>query len=183
MSAGTKFSTTLDGDTYNFVTIEDITKPKFGNSVNFDSIPVYEGTFIETRYTVDTSDLEQRFLLRDNRADTSTLTVKVINSATDSTTTTYTKATDITQLANNSTVYFLQEVEGGKFEVYFGDGVVSKDCRRRKHCFTILCCDKQIRSKWSFIYSIKYNWWTNRYNTYNNPKSNRWCRTRVIKIN
>ena len=126
MSAGTKFSTTLDGDTYNFVTTADITKPKFGNSVNFDSVEVFEGTFIETRYTVDTSDLEQRFILRDNRADTSTLTVKVINSATDSTTTTYTKATDITQLANNSTVYFLQEVEGGKFEVYFGDGVVSK---------------------------------------------------------
>ena len=126
MSAGTKFSTTLDGDTYNFVTTADITKPKFGNSVNFDSVQVFEGTFIETRYTVDTSDLEQRFILRDNRADTSTLTVKVINSATDSTTTTYTKATDITQLANNSTVYFLQEVEGGKFEVYFGDGVVSK---------------------------------------------------------
>ena len=126
MSAGTKFSTTLDGDTYNFVTTTDITKPKFGNSVNFDSVEVFEGTFIETRYAVDTSDLEQRFILRDNRADTSTLTVKVINSATDSTTTTYTKATDITQLANNSTVYFLQEVEGGKFEVYFGDGVVSK---------------------------------------------------------
>ncbi len=126
MSAGTKFSTTLDGDTYNFVTTSDITKPKFGNSVNFDSIDVYEGTFVETRYTADTSDLEQRFILRDNRADTSTLTVKVINSATDSTTTTYTKATDITQLANNSSVYFLQEVEGGKFEVYFGDGVVSK---------------------------------------------------------
>lgn len=126
MSAGTKFSTTLDGDTYNFVTTADITKPKFGNSVNFDSVEVFEGTFIETRYTVDTSDLEQRFILRDNRADTSTLTVKVINSATDSTTTTYTKATDITQLANNSTVYFLQEVEGGKFEVYFGDGVISK---------------------------------------------------------
>lgn len=126
MSAGTKFSTTLDGDTYNFVTTADITKPKFGNSVNFDSVEVFEGTFIETRYAVDTSDLEQRFILRDNRADTSTLTVKVINSATDSTTTTYTKATDITQLANNSTVYFLQEVEGGKFEVYFGDGVVSK---------------------------------------------------------
>ena len=30
MSAGTKFSTTLDGDTYNFVTTSDITKPKFG---------------------------------------------------------------------------------------------------------------------------------------------------------
>ncbi len=126
MPAGTKFSSTLNGATYNFVTVADLVGAKFGNSVNFDSIGVYEGTYVETRYTVDTSDLEQRFLLRDNRSDTSTLTVKVINSASDSTTTTYTKATDITQLTSTSTVYFLQEVEAGKFEVYFGDGIVSK---------------------------------------------------------
>ena len=126
MPAGTKFTTNYDGTTYNFVTANDIQKFKFGNSVNYDSIFVYEGTYVTTRYTVDTSNLEQRFLLRDNRADTSTLTVKVQNSSSDSTTTTYTKATDITQLTGDSTVYFLQEVEGGKFEVYFGDGVVSK---------------------------------------------------------
>ena len=126
MPAGTKFASTLNGSTYNFVTIADMTGSKFGNSVNFDSINVYEGTYVETRYTADSSDLEQRFLLRDNRSDTSTLTVKVINSASDSTTTTYTKATDITQLTSSSTVYFLQEVEAGKFEVYFGDGIVSK---------------------------------------------------------
>ena len=52
---------------------------------------VYEGTYVTTRYTADTSNLEQRFLLRDNRADTTTLTVKVQNSSSDSTTTTYTK--------------------------------------------------------------------------------------------
>ena len=126
MPAWTKFTTNYDGTTYNFVTANDIQKFKFGNSVNYDSIFVYEGTYVTTRYTVDTSNLEQRFLLRDNRADTSTLTVKVQNSSSDSTTTTYTKATDITQLTGDSTVYFLQEVEGGKFEVYFGDGVVSK---------------------------------------------------------
>ena len=50
----------------------------------------------------------------------------VQNSSTDSTTTTYTKATDISQLTGTSEVYFLQEAEAGKFEVYFGDGVVSK---------------------------------------------------------
>jgi hypothetical protein len=126
LSAGTKFSTNYDGTSYNFVTAQDQTSTKFGNSINFDSIDVYEGTFVSTRYTADTSDIEQRFLLRDNRADTSTLTVKVINSSTDSTTTTFTKATDITQLTNTSTVYFLQEVEGGKHEVYFGDGITSK---------------------------------------------------------
>ena len=126
MPAGTAFNTTLDGVTYQFVTIADITGTKFGNSVNFDAQKVYEGTYITTRYTVDTTDLEQRFILRDNRADTSTLTVKVQNSATDTTTTTYTKATDITQLSKTSTVYYIQEVENGKHEVYFGDGVVSK---------------------------------------------------------
>ncbi len=126
MPAGTAFSTTLDGVTYQFVTIADITGTKFGNSVNFDAQKVYEGTYVTSRYTVDTSDLEQRFILRDNRADTSTLTVKVQNSTTDSTTVTYTKATDITQLESTSTVYYLQEIDNGKHEVYFGDDVVSK---------------------------------------------------------
>ena len=126
MPAGTAFTTTLDGVNYQFVTIADITGTKFGNSVNFDAQKVYEGTYVTTRYTVDTSDLEQRFILRDNRADTSTLTVKVQNSASDSTTVTYTKATDITQLAKTSTVYYLQEIENGRHEVYFGDDVVSK---------------------------------------------------------
>ena len=126
MPAGTAFTTTLDGVNYQFVTIADITGTKFGNSVNFDAQKVYEGTYVTSRYTVDTSDLEQRFVLRDNRADTSTLTVKVQNSASDSTTVTYTKATDITQLEKTSTVYYLQEIENGRHEVYFGDDVVSK---------------------------------------------------------
>ena len=126
MPSGTAFSTTLDGVTYQFVTVADVTGQKFGNSVNFDAQKVYEGTYVTSRYTVDTTDLEQRFILRDNRADTSTLTVKVQNSSTDSTTVTYTKATDITQLENTSTVYYLQEIDNGKHEVYFGDGVVSK---------------------------------------------------------
>ena len=58
MSAGTAFSTTLDGVTDQLVTIADITGQKFGNSVNFDAQKVYEGTYVTTRYTVDTTDLE-----------------------------------------------------------------------------------------------------------------------------
>jgi hypothetical protein len=50
----------------------------------------------------------------------------VQNSASDTTTNTYTKATSITELDSTSKVYFLQEDEDGKFEVYFGDGVIGK---------------------------------------------------------
>ena len=126
MPAGTTFTTTVDGVSYQFVTIADITSNNIGNAINFDSTKIYEGTYVTSKYIVDTSDIEQSFTLTDPRADTTTLTVKVQNSVTDTTTTTYTKATDISQLSSSSTVYFLQEVDAGRFEVYFGDGVVSR---------------------------------------------------------
>ena len=126
MSAGTAFTTTVNGTSYQFVTISDITGASTGNAIPFDSTEIYEGTYVTTKYLVDSSDVDQRFIITDNRADTSTLTVKVQTSSSDTTTTTYTKATDISQLSRSSTVYYLQEIEAGKFEVYFGDGIVSQ---------------------------------------------------------
>ncbi len=126
MNAGQVFRTTINNIQYQFVAVSDHTAQQNGSGLTFSSIPIYEGTYTTTRYTVDTSNVNQRFLLNSNRTDTTTLTVQVQNSSTDSTTQTYTKATDITQLKGTSTVYYLQEVEDGLFEVYFGDGVVSK---------------------------------------------------------
>ena len=124
MSAGQVFTTTVDGADYQFVTAADVTASNIGSGITFNDIDIYEGTFVTTRYTVNTSDADQRFLLRDNRADTTTLTVKVQTSSSDTTTSTYTEATDITQVGTGSKVYFLQEVEAGRFEIYFGDGIV-----------------------------------------------------------
>ena len=126
MPAGTAFSTTVDDVSFQFVTSEAITQTGSGGAVTFNNVKIYEGTYITTKYLVDTSSVEQRFLLPDSRSDTSTLTVKVQNSASDSTTTTYTKATDISQLTSSSSVYYLQEVENGRQEIYFGDGNISK---------------------------------------------------------
>jgi hypothetical protein len=126
MPSGTKFTTKLDNTNYQYVTVEDMTAQSTGVEIPFNNVRIYEGTYITTRYTKDSTDLDQRFLINDNAADTTTLTVKVMNSDTDSITNTYIKATDITQLTGQSYVYFLQEVEGGRGEVYFGDGVVSK---------------------------------------------------------
>ena len=124
MDAGTVFTTSVGGTDYQFVTDSDVTASNIGSGITFNNVPVYEGTYVTTRYTVDSSDVDQRFLLRNNRADTVTLTVKVQNSSSDTTLNTYTQATDITQVETNSKVYFLQEVESGLYEVYFGDGVV-----------------------------------------------------------
>ena len=120
MPAGTAFTTTVDDVSYQFVTIADITGTNTGNAVPFDSTEIYEGSYVTTKYLVDSSDIDQRFILNSPRVDTTTLTVKVQTSVDDSSTTTYTKATDISQLSRSSTVYFLQEIEAGRFEVYFG---------------------------------------------------------------
>ena len=126
MPAGTVFNATINEDSYQFVTITDVTKSNPGSVISFDDTVIYEGSWITSRYTVDVSNIEQRFLINDNRSDTSTLRVKVQTSASDSTTTTYTLATDIAAISSTSTVYFLQEVEGGQFEIYFGDGILGK---------------------------------------------------------
>jgi len=126
MAAGTPFTATVNDVSYQFVTIADVTGTNTGNNIPFDSTVIYEGTYVTTKYLVDVSDIDQRFILNDPRCDTTTLTVKVETGGSDTTTTTYTKATDISQLSRSSTVYFLQEIEAGRFEVYFGDGVVSQ---------------------------------------------------------
>ena len=124
MPAGTVFTTTVDGTSFQFVTSADETATTIGNIIPLLNVKIYEGTFVSTRYTVDSSDVDQRFLLTDNRADITTLTVKIQTSASNTFTATYTEATDITQVSATSNVYFIQEVEAGKFEVYFGDGIV-----------------------------------------------------------
>ena len=126
MEAGTKFNTTLNQVDYQFVATTATTASSTGLEIPFKNIKIYEGTYVTTRYTVDSSDVNQRFLLPEDRADTSTLTVKIQNSSSDTTQTTFTKATDISALVSTSEVYYLQEVEAGKYEVYFGDGVISK---------------------------------------------------------
>ena len=126
MPAGTAFSTTVDDVSFQFVTIADVTASGAGGVVTFNNAKIYEGTYITSKYLVDTSDAAQRFLLPDSRSDTSTLKVQVQNSASDSTVTTYTKVTDISQISSTSSVYYLQEVENGRHEIYFGDGNVSK---------------------------------------------------------
>ena len=77
MPAGTVFNTTVNDIAYQFSTIEDVTKSNTGGGIPFLNTEIYEGTFITTRYTVDTSDIDQRFLITDNRADTTTLKVSV----------------------------------------------------------------------------------------------------------
>ena len=126
MPAGTLFSTSIDGTAYNFVTTSDNTATSDTGIFTFSGVPIYEGTRVRYTYTVDSNNLEQRFVIPAANVDTTTLITSVQASSSDVTTEIYTLNTDYTTLDSTTLVYFLQEIEDGKFEVYFGDGVNGK---------------------------------------------------------
>ncbi len=126
MDKGTVFTTTVEGVSYQFLTNEDITITPTNGVYNFSNVSIYEGTLITFKYTVDTSDPDQKFIIPSELADTTTLKVSVQNSSSDSTTSIYTKTTGLTSIDSTSKVYYLQENEDARYEVYFGDGVLGK---------------------------------------------------------
>ena len=104
------------------------------HSVNINANGVYtvagvtltQGIPSTFRYTANTGDTDQKFILPNANTDTDTLTVTVQVSAQDTDSTVYTKANDITTINSTSTIYFLDEIEAGKYEVQFGDDVLGK---------------------------------------------------------
>ena len=126
MARGTSFTTSVNGTSYSFVNNADLSITPIDGVYKFSNVSIFEGTYLNFKYTVNSSDTDQRFIIPNNNVDTNTLTIKVQESSSDSTTNTYTLATGITGLDSTSKVFFLQEVEGGRFEVYFGDDVLGK---------------------------------------------------------
>lgn len=124
LGKGSVLTSTVDDNTYQFVVNETISITPTNGVYTFSNVDIYEGTLVTERYTVNTSDPDQRFIINNLNGDTTTLKVTVRNSSGDSTSFTYRLNTSITNISPTSRVYFLQEVEDGKFEVYFGDGIL-----------------------------------------------------------
>jgi len=130
MAEGFVFSTTINGVGYQFVNISDRTiNPTEGEYIfgtDTLGISVYEGTWVTTKYTKDSTNADQKFIIENDNVDISTLAVQIQTSATDTTKTTYTKSTTLVDIVSTTTAYFIQETIEGKWEIYFGDGVLGK---------------------------------------------------------
>src|SRR5210317_1139095 len=112
MAKGTTFTSSIDGTTYQFVTNASHTISPSSGVYRFSGISIFEGTLVTFKYTADTSDPDQRFIIPSVNADTSTLKVTVQNSVSDTTTATWSKATGFTSLDNTSKVYFFDGIVG-----------------------------------------------------------------------
>jgi len=124
----TQFKTVISGNSYTFTTTTATTIFPVSNLYYVNSLAIKEGTLLNNAYTVDLSNPNQRFLIPNSNVDTSTVVVKVQNSASDSTVVTYAdgNSLDVTTISSTQKVYFLQEVEEQQYEIFFGDGAVGK---------------------------------------------------------
>ena len=121
--AWTKFSVVSDRTKYIFQPAADVTVSTSSGVATFNNVVVKEGTYLKNIWTYNDDGKKQRFVIPNAGIDTSTLKVTVKSHRTASETDTYKLYTDLESLTSTSKVYFLQEIEDGLYEVYFGDGV------------------------------------------------------------
>jgi hypothetical protein len=130
LPAGTRFTSTVDGISYTFQTLVNYTANDDGNGVyrfqTSDSsfnIPVVEGISTTKTFYVASSGERQIYIIPDENADTSTLDVKVFNSASSSSFVQYTDLDRASVVNAQSTYYDIYEAPNGFFELHFGDGL------------------------------------------------------------
>ena len=122
----TQFTSTVNGTSYTFATANStVITPVDGNYIA-NNVLLRQGVPLTFKYTVDTANTEQKFLLPNSNTDTNTLVVSVQESASDTNTSVYALATDITTINATSNVYFMNEHSEGQYRVQFGDGVLGR---------------------------------------------------------
>ena len=128
LKRGTKLTTNLSGIRYDFALLnnESANLNSATNKYTFNNINIAQGTLKSLLYRVDNDINNQKFQLADSDADTSTLRVRVQDNERSTSYNIYTKFESLLSVDSKAQVYYLQENPGGKYEIYFGDGITGK---------------------------------------------------------
>lgn len=122
---GTRFSGYNSNGTYTFVTDQSLTFTSSNNTYLVENIQINEGNYFKDTFVVDYDTENQKFVLSNENIDISSITVNVVeNSGLSNAEFAY--ATSLFGLNDLSEVYFIQAVEGGKYEILFGDGLFGR---------------------------------------------------------
>jgi len=126
LEKGTGFVATYDNNLYQYVVVNDVKRSIVSNQAIFDNVDIKEGTLITDTYVVDNSKKNQRFLIENRNVDTSTITVDVYLNEQSTVAEEYKLSTNILGVNKESKIYFVNEIEDERYELFFGDGVLGK---------------------------------------------------------
>ena len=122
-------SETKDGINYVFVNPATYIATKNASSGLFEvnNLQIKEGQPISISFSYDQqTNSKQVFELPDTGIDTSTIQIIVQKSAQNVNRETYILSQDATNVDANAAVYYLEENKNGKYQIYFGDGIIGK---------------------------------------------------------
>tara|TARA_Y100001970_G_scaffold8261_1_gene9598 strand:+ start:114 stop:1943 length:1830 start_codon:yes stop_codon:yes gene_type:complete len=119
-------SGTFGGQSFIFSILSDITVPVINGIATFDDVEVYEGTLLTQTYTYSARIPNQKFILPNIGVDTDLIAVTVNPTEASATETKYSSQDSLFDVKSDSKVYFLQEIEDERYEIFFGDGIFGK---------------------------------------------------------
>lgn len=132
LPAFTTFSASVGGVAYQFQTLEPYTAVDNGIGVyqfrtadGSMTIPVKEGRLATKTFFVGESNERTIYVIPDANLDKETLDVRVYDSPSSSTYTTYTSLRSAIQINSESTYYDIAESPNGFWELHFSDGITT----------------------------------------------------------
>ena len=125
-----KFTSSVDDTNYTFQTREDISATDDGDGVyrfkdasGDDKIKILEGTARTKTFIALKATDNPVYVIPDKNVDISSCIVRVYDSGTSSTFTTYLNLVNASKIDENATLYILREAPNGFYELSFGNGV------------------------------------------------------------
>jgi hypothetical protein len=122
--SNTIFTSTINSVTYKYITREDISLSQVGGVYTASDVAIYEGKRLVHTYTVSEAGLS--LTIPNVGVDTTNIKVTVFSGVSDSVGVQFTQVNDFTQVKATDTNFFIDEVDGEKHKVYFGNDIIGK---------------------------------------------------------
>ena len=123
---GKAFTAIFDNTVYQYSVLDDVKTPVNNGIAIFENVEIYSGNIVTDFHTVQSVMRNQRFILKNQNIDTTTIRVKVFQSQQSTAFELYDYAENILNVNPESKVFFLTEIEDENYEVKFGDGVFGR---------------------------------------------------------
>ncbi len=130
ISRDTQFTAKSTNKTFTFYPKEDYTSGlvslETGQTGFSFPMELIEGKRVTNSYNVDLSNKSGPFIIPNSNVDTTTIRVRVQESSTNTTLTTWNFYDDIMSVSETTKAYFVEEGPSGLYEIRFGDDVIGK---------------------------------------------------------
>jgi len=122
---GQQFEFVLMEDSYFTAILSEITNNNVIRKTS-GQLTLKQGRLKTFKYIYDINNTSQKFVIPYENVDSSTLVVKVQPNQSSNIEELFTVAKNITEISENSKVFFLEENADGYLEIFFGDGIFGK---------------------------------------------------------